>query len=277
MIPAFILISINAFVPLVVVFNYSFHHLYAGLGGEFVGFQKYMEVFAHPRFQKALIRTLTFSATVLAIEIPLGLSIAKFLPKEGTLGGIALMVIGLPLVLPWATIGLMWRLMMRSGQIIPSITQTFTGIAFHPISNVNHVFPGIVMMDVWHWTPLVVILFAGGYQAIPDSYLNAAKIDGASSWRIFRHIELPNLKFPMLMAFLIRFMDSFKIYAEPWIMVGNGPQFSGEFLSTHIVSLALNEFNYGLAAAESIVYLLIALTIGYILILVITGGKGPLG
>ena len=78
-------------------------------------------------------------------------------------------------------------------------------------------------MDVWHWTSLVVLLAYAGLVSIPDAYYQAAKIDGARSWAIFRYIQLPKMKRVLTIAILLRFMDSFKIYTEPFVLTGGGP------------------------------------------------------
>ena len=85
-------------------------------------------------------------------------------------------------------------------------------------------------MDVWHWTPLVVLLCYAGLRAIPDAYYQAAAIDGASPWAVFRFIELPKLRGVLLIAVLLRFMDSFMIYTEPFVLTGGGPGNATTFL-----------------------------------------------
>ena len=78
-------------------------------------------------------------------------------------------------------------------------------------------------MDVWHWTSLVVLLAYAGLISIPDAYYQAAKIDGASRWAVFRYIQLPKMKRVLTIAILLRFMDSFMIYTEPSVLTGGGP------------------------------------------------------
>src|SRR3546814_15971180 len=73
----------------------------------------------------------------------------------------------------------------------------------------------VLVMDVWHWTSLVALLCYSGLRAIPDVYYQAARIDRASNWAVFRHIQLPKMKSVLLIAVMPRFMDSFMIYTEP--------------------------------------------------------------
>ena len=116
-----------------------------------------------------------------------------------------------------------------------------------------------MLMEVWHWTPLVVLLAYAGLQAIPEAYFQAARIDGASVWSTFRYIQLPKMRGVLTIAVLLRFMDSFLIYAEPFVLTGGGPGNSTTFLSIYLVKLAVGQFDLGPAAAFSIIYFLIVL------------------
>ena len=81
----------------------------------------------------------------------------------------------------------------------------------------------VLVMDVWHWTPLVALLCYAGLRAIPDAYYQAARIDGASRLAVFRYIQLPKMRGVLMIAVLLRFMDSFMIYTEPFVLTGGGP------------------------------------------------------
>jgi glycerol transport system permease protein len=114
-------------------------------------------------------------------------------------------------------------------------------------------------MDVWHWTSLVALLAFAGLTAIPDAYYQAARLDGASRWQIFRHVELPRLTSVLTIAVLLRLMDSFMIYTEPFVLTGGGPGNSTTFLSQYLTSMAVGQFDLGPAAAFSVLYFLVVL------------------
>ena len=126
-------------------------------------------------------------------------------------------------------------------------------------------------MDVWHWTSLVALLCYAGLESIPDAYYQAAKIDGASRWAVFRYIQLPKMKRVLLIAVLLRFMDSFMIYTEPFVVTGGGPATPTTFLSIDLVKIALGQFDLGPAAAMSLVYFLIILLLCWVFYTVMTG------
>ncbi|MEM7724358.1 MAG: sugar ABC transporter permease, partial [Pseudomonadota bacterium] len=128
----------------------------------------------------------------------------------------------------------------------------------------------LIVMDVWHWTSLVALLAYAGLQSIPEAYYQAAKIDQASRWKVFRYIELPKMQGVLMIAILLRFMDSFMIYTEPFVVTGGGPGSATNFLSIDLVNMAINQFNLGPAAAYSIMYYLVILLICYVFYTVMT-------
>jgi glycerol transport system permease protein len=127
-----------------------------------------------------------------------------------------------------------------------------------------------VLMDVWHWTSLVVLLAYAGLSAIPDAYYQAARIDGARPWAIFRFIQLPKMKRVLTIAILLRFMDSFMIYTEPQVLTGGGPGNSTTLLSIDLVKYALGQFDLGRAAAMSLIYFVITLLVSWVFYTVMT-------
>ena len=121
-----------------------------------------------------------------------------------------------------------------------------------------------MLMEVWHWTPLVALLAFAGLRAIPDAYYQAARIDGASAWAMFRYIQLPKMRGVLTIAILLQFVFSFLIYTEPFVLTGAGPCDSTTFLSIYLVKIAVGEFDVGRAGAFSIIYFLIVLAFSYV-------------
>jgi glycerol transport system permease protein len=112
-----------------------------------------------------------------------------------------------------------------------------------------------------------------GLIAIPDAYYQAAKIDGARPWAVFLHIQLPKMRRVLTIAVLLRFMDSFMIYTEPFVLTGGGPGNSTTFLSIDLVKIALGQFDLGPAAAMSLIYFLIILLLSWIFYSVMMRGE----
>ena len=128
----------------------------------------------------------------------------------------------------------------------------------------------IVVIDVWHWTPLVILLSYAGSQGDPRRLLSGGQIDGASRWAIFFNIELPKLQKVLVIAVLLRFMQTFMIYTEPVVVTGGGPGSATTFLSIDLVKIALGQVDLGNAAAMSLVYYLITLTVCWVFFTIMT-------
>jgi glycerol transport system permease protein len=128
----------------------------------------------------------------------------------------------------------------------------------------------VLVMDVWHWTPLVVLLAYAGLRSIPDAYYQAARIDGASAWSTFRFIQLPRLRGVLTIAILLRFMDSFMIYTEPFVVTGGGPGNATSFLSILLSKIAVGQFDLGPAGAFSLMYFLVIQVVCFVFFTVLT-------
>lgn len=276
LIPALAVMAITAFVPLMTVINYSLHYIFSGSIPEFVGFSNYVEVLKDPKFHGALGRQLLFSIAILAVEIPLGIIIALSLPRKGIGVGISLVLLGIPLLIPYNVVGIVWRLFSQSDiGLIPEVMSWFNYSYNVSLNSVDAALT-IFILDVWHWTPLVALLSYAGYLAIPDAFFRAAEIDGASSWKTFCYVTLPKLRPVLVLGFLLRFMDSFKIYAEPLLLTGGGPGDKTTYMSMFVARKA-ESYELGYAGAVSVIYLVIVMVVSWLFFQVLNRigqGKG---
>ena len=159
----------------------------------------------------------------------------------------------LPLLIPWNVVGTIWQVFARTDIGLLGCTRQRRSASTTTTSRTRFdAWVTLIVMDVWHWTSLVVLLCYAGLVSIPDAYYQAAKIDGASRWAVFRYIQLPKMRRVLLIAVLLRFMDSFMIYTEPFVVTGGGPGNSTTFLSIDLVKMALGQFDLGQAAAMSL-------------------------
>ena len=164
----------------------------------------------------------------------------------------------------WNVVGTIWQIFARGDIGLLGHTMSLLGVDYNYTNNIFDAWVTIIIMDVWHWTSLVVLLCYAGLVSIPEAYYQAARIDGASKWSIFRFIQLPKMRGVLIIAFLLRFMDSFMIYTEPFVLTGGGPGNSTTFLSIDLVKQAIGQFDLGPAAAMSLIYQLIVLLICYV-------------
>lgn len=273
--PVFILVAFSAIIPLMTVVNYSLQDIFGPGQRVFVGTEWFEQVLSDTRLHDALLKQLLFSGLVLLIEMPLGILIALMMPKKGLAASISLVLIALPLLIPWNVIGTIWIIFTRPDIGLLGAAINGMGIAFDHTASPIQAWITLMLMEVWHWTPLVVLLAYAGLRAIPEAYFQAAKIDGASTWATFWYIQLPKMRGVLTIALLLRFMDSFLIYAEPFVLTGGGPGNTTTFLSIYLVKVAVGQFDLGPAAAFSLVYFLIILLFSWLFYQVLQNvGKG---
>jgi len=256
--PVFVIVAFSAVVPLMTVVNYSVQDILGPGQRIFVGAEWFRDMLTNSRLHDALVKQLIFSGLVLLIEIPLGIGIALTMPQKGWTASACLVLLALPLLIPWNVIGTIWIIFTRPDIGLFGASINSLGVPFDHTANPLDAWITVMLMEVWHWTPLVVLLAYAGLRSIPDAYYQAAKIDGASRWAVFRFIQLPKMRGVLTIAVLLRFMDSFLIYAEPFVLTGGGPGNATTFLSIYLVKLS-TAMDLGPAAAFSIIYFLIVL------------------
>jgi glycerol transport system permease protein len=260
--PVVIIVAFSAIIPLMTVINYSVQDIWGPGQSVFVGTEWFEEMLGNKRLHDALWRQFLFSGLVLLIEMPLGILVALAMPKRGWGVSACLVTIAIPLLIPWNTIGTIWIIFTR-----PDIG--LFGAAVNKFLEFDHTarpldaWITLMLMEVWHWTPLVALLAYAGLRAIPEAFYQAARIDGASAWSIFWYIQLPKMRGVLTIAVLLRFMDSFLIYAEPFVLTGGGPGNSTTFLSIYLVKIALGQFDLGPGAAFSLIYFVIVLLFSF--------------
>jgi len=262
--PVLVIVAFSAVIPLMTVVNYSVQDIFGPGNRAWVGTEWFVQVLGDTRLHDALVRQFMFSGLVLLIEIPLGVLIALAMPKAGWSVSLVLVVLALPLLIPWNVIGTIWIIFTRPDIGLMGHTINSLGLDFDHTSRPLDAWVTLMLMEVWHWTPLVALLAYAGLKAIPDAYFRAAQIDGAGRWAVFRYIELPKMRGVLTIAVLLRFMDSFLIYAEPFVLTGGGPGNATTFLSIYLVKVAVGQFDLGPAAAFSIIYFLIVLLFSWL-------------
>jgi glycerol transport system permease protein len=273
--PVLIFVLFSALLPMMTVVNYSVQDS-MGANNFFWNGDAWFRDVLNPatdigeRFADALLRNLAFSFTALMIQVPLGIAIALCLPRKGWAVGPCLVIIALPMLIPWNVVGTIWQIFARADIGLFGAAINGLGIPFNDTQDPVSAWCTIVIIDVWHWTPLVILLCYAGLRAIPDAYYQAARIDAASRWAVFVNIELPKLRKVLVIAVLLRFMQTFMIYTEPFVVTGGGPGSATTFLSIDLVKIALGQVDLGNAAAMSLIYNLITITLCWIFYTIMT-------
>jgi glycerol transport system permease protein len=263
--PVVLCVAFSAILPLMTIVNYSVQDIISPDRRVFVGTEWFAAVLQDDELHGALWRQIGFSLAVLLVEIPLGILLALCMPPAGWRASAVLVVIALSLLIPWNVVGTIWQVFGRTDIGLLGATLSWMGIDYNYTGDDLDAWVTVLVMDVWHWTPLVALLCYAGLRAIPPAYYQAARIDGASRMAVFRYIELPKMRGVLMIAVLLRFMDSFMIYTEPFVLTGGGPGNATTFLSQYLTQKAVGQFDLGPAAAFSIVYFLIILLLCFIL------------
>ena len=261
--PALLVMLISGVIPMSMILYYSVHDSFYGNNFIWVGMSWFQQVLSSSEIYGAFSRSLGFSALIISIEIPLGIFIALRLPKEGFLSNLYIVLISLPLLIPSIVVGHVWKFLT-----LPEIGLISSGIGYlgvtYDMNNPLIVWITLALMDSWHWTSLVILLCFAGLKNIPEAYYQAALVDGASGWSVFKNVQLPKLKLVLLIAILLRFIDSFNIYQEAYVLTRGGPGVSTTFLSHELVQTATIQFDLGEGGAMSVIYSLVVLCVSWV-------------
>ena len=247
--PVIICVAFSAIIPLMTVVNYSVQDIISPDRRVFVGTEWFAQVMRDEELHSALLRQIGFSLAVLLVEIPLGIALALSMPAQGWKASAVLVVVSLSLLIPWNVVGTIWQIYGRADIGLLGAALNALGVDYNYTGNATHAWLTVLVMDVWHWTPLVALLCYAGLRSIA----------------VFRYIQLPKMRGVLMIAVLLRFMDSFMIYTEPFVLTGGGPGNATTFLSQYLTQKAVGQFDLGPAAAFSLIYFLIILLLCFIL------------
>lgn len=232
------------------------------LGRPFVGWDHYRAALADERLREAVVHTVLFAAASVSIEIVLGMSLALALDALTRGRGLARVVVLLPWALPTVVAALVWRFMFES--------QGIAGILYEDwLSRPLAAWVPIVLGDVWKSTPFVALLLLAGLQGIDSSLYEAARMDGATRWRRFTEVTLPQLRPAITVALVFRTMDAFRVFDLVYVLTGGGPGTATEVISLYAFTTLLQDLRFGYGSALSIVtfVLTFALALAYVRLL----------
>ena len=276
MLPAAAVMVFVAVLPLLAVLNYSFHDIFSLDKVFWVGTDWYEMIVATPRFWASLGRSALFSTLAISVQIPFGIAIALMLRKVGPRGAsLMLMCLAIPLVVPTNMIAGLWLALLRpeglGGHALSALHLTldykFTAL---------HTWALILIVDTWHWLGLVVVLAYAGLSSIQPAYYQAAAVDSATRWAVFRWIELPQISGALWIVLLLRLVDSFMIYTEVMAINAGGPNDATTFLSLELGE-DIKAYSYGTSAARAMVDFIFVLTLVWVFVKLRQSGEQTQG
>jgi multiple sugar transport system permease protein len=269
LLPAVIFLGLTSVYPLSRTLWLSFHSWFMNRPNTipvWVGFGEYQATLADEVFRTSALNTAVFGVGTVTIELMLGLGLALALTSAG--GGIrvARSILLVPMIMTPVVVGVLWRILFFDQGLVNyllSLVQMGPVLWFvDPL----WAFAGVMLVDIWQWTPFVMIVMTAALASLPGEPFRAAQIDGASRWQVFRYLTLPMLMPVLIVTGLLRFMDAIKVFDTIYVLTSGGPGYATEMLSSYIYKQGLRYFNIGRAAAASWMFLLVIVAIAIVMV-----------
>lgn len=257
--------------PLIFSLTLSFHdwNVIRAEAWKWTGIGNYKTIlFQDPYFRSAFKVTVFYLAGTVPVQFGLGLFVALILHQiTRKIIGVLRTTLIIPTIMTPVVVGIIWRLMYNPD--LGMLNYFLTTLGFSPVNWTGMpgtALPSVMMADIWEWTPFMALIMLAGLQALPREPFEAALVDGASSWQTLRYITLPLLSPAMLVALLIRLMDSFKTFDLIFVLTQGGPGMSTEILNYYTYRYGFKFFHMGYASALSWLLVVIVTIISMILV-----------
>lgn len=233
-----------------------------GQDGNFVGVANYRRLLGDAVFWRSTLTTLRFVASAVALELLLGFAVALLLARQVGRSRVLMPLILVPMMLAPVAVGLLWKLVLQGdfGMVTHTLRELgVLGAETSPLGDPAHALTAMVLIDVWQWTPFVVLVILAGLLGLPRAPFEAAMMDGAGRWRIFRDVTLPLLRPLLAMVVLLRVIDAFKEFDKVFVMTGGGPGTSTELLSLYVYRINFRNWDLGYGAVCAFMVYLVVL------------------
>jgi multiple sugar transport system permease protein len=267
--PTLVLLGIFGILPFIYVLFLAFHQwnpFGANPDRFFIGGDNFRRLVFDGEFLFSIWVTLKFAVFAVLSEIVLGYFLAQLFMREFPGRGFFRTIHTLPLIVAPIVVGSVWRLMTTpSIGIIPYYLDAWFGYDLNIGSNATAAFIVTVIMDIWHWTPLVTLTLLAALLSLPKEPFEQAQIDGASRRQIFWHITLPMIRPAILATVFIRMMDALRTVDEVWMLTGGGPGAATRYVGLHIWKVVFPKTDYGYGAAISVIVLYLTLVLCWML------------
>ncbi len=266
LIPALVLLVVLLVGPFLYMVGISFTDLsYAlpGRDGNFLGFDNYRRLMRDdPVFWESFGTTLTFVFGVVSVEFVLGFALALLLFHQIQRHRVVLTLLLIPMMLAPVAVGLMWKLMLHGefGMLTHYLRQVgLLGLRTALLGNHDLVLPTVMLVDVWEWTPFVTLVVLAGLLSLPRDPFEAAIMDGARPWQVFRDITVPLMRPIIALVLLLRGIDAFKEFDKVFILTGGGPGTATELLSIYTWRINFRNWDLGYGAVNAFMVYLVVL------------------
>ena len=261
MTPTTVFLVITALIPLLYSVYISFFKLKMNLPNvtpTFVGFANYARMLTDKTLRVATSNTFKFAFISVTLELVLGLLVAMAFCSDRRWARLGTSILLVPMIMAPVAIGTLWRMMLDGNTGVVNYLLSFLGIeSVNWLSNPKYAMPAVLFVNVWQLVPWVVIVAAAGLKALPGDCLEAALVDGANNRQIFWHIVLPMISPLLVIIYMLRFVDAFKVFDTVYTMTNGGPGTATEMLPNYIYKQGMKYFDVGYTAALAIAFVLI--------------------
>lgn len=253
--------------PWIFTLYMSVHDWKIGGARTYVGLDNYIKLFGDERFQWSIVRTLWFTLLSVAAPMVLGVLAAICFHRRFPLRGVARTIFILPMMATPVAVALVWTMMFHPQ--LGVLNYILTSMGLPPSSwvyDASTVIPTLVLVETWHWTPLVMLIVLGGLASLPVDPYEAAKIDGANAWQAFRHITLPLLMPFIVVSLIIRTIDALKAFDTIFVITQGGPGTASETINIFLYLQAFAFYQMGYASAVVVVFFAIIILLAMALL-----------
>ncbi|MCB0194220.1 MAG: sugar ABC transporter permease [Anaerolineae bacterium] len=272
--PTLVILAITGFLPFLYVLYVGFFdwNIFSAREGlHYTGVDNYRRLVFDSEFLRSLWYTIQFTFWSVSTSLILGFLLAQLLLKDFPFKTFFRVVHALPLMIAPIAVGALWRLM-----VIPGFGPLWYGLEeglgfeYRIGASGTQAFVTTVLMDVWHWTPFVTLTMLAGLSSIPQEPREAAMVDGASTWQVYRHITIPMMMPIILTTVFIRIMDALRIVDEVFMLTGGGPGDATRYIGLHIFRVVFPKTDYGYGSATSLLTLYFTIVFCWLLFVAIS-------
>jgi len=240
-----------------------------GTTAHFVGFANYLQLATNQRFLESIVHTLYFTALAVVVPLVLGTAAALVFHREFRFRGLLRALFTMPMMATPVAVALVWTMMFHPQQGVLNYLLSLAGLppslwVYSP----TLVIPSLVLVEIWHWTPLVMLIVLGGLAGLPTEPYESARLDGASEWQLFRYVTLPLVAPFIVVAAVIRTIDALKAFDTIYVISQGGPGTASETINMYLYLQAFAFYNIGNASAVVVVFFALILALALLLLYV---------
>ena len=238
-----------------------------GTVAHFVGLENYTSLLKNQRFLEAVGHTFYFTALAVVLPLVFGTIAALIFHREFPFRGVLRGIFVMPMMATPVAVALVWTMMFHPQQGVLNYLLSLVGLPPSLwVYDQKLVIPSLVLVEIWHWTPLVMLIVLGGLAALPSEPYESARLDGASEWQLFRYITLPLVAPFLVVAAVIRTIDALKTFDTIYVITGGGPGTASETINLYLYLQAFAFYNIGNASAVVVVFFVIVLALALVLL-----------